>query len=607
MRVLMLVSEAPPINSGIARVAGELTERLRARGVTVDVLSANEIPRWTFGEFRFSSLALRWPKIQAKLSSYDILHVHGTVPTFSDLGLLLGRLGLAYSRPSTAIVYTHHSDIDIAGLEIPAAIYNRVHTSLLWLADHIVASTPTYASLLEDCLGPGRVSAVRFGVDAEHFQSKVHKARRFTVLFVGQLRPYKGVDVLLRAWQHVDNADLHILGDGHQRADLEALASKLKLQSVHFHGAVTEKQLKKFYARSHVLVLPSTRKAEAFGLVLLEGMAAGCVPVATNLPGVSDVVSASGFTFPVGDSAALAEILIKLRDNRQLRRDLAELATARSLATDWDYTADAYYGIYRQAYLGRQLHRMLQKEKHPAVLQKWLHKVAKTAGADRASLMLVAPKSRKLRIVAGVGLPPHVLTSTRLPLGHRMAGYVAHTGKPMFVRKRAMHGVARIFVRKDSDLTSAVILPVHYGKRQVGVLNLARGPQRLSFTAADMSWLGKLTLQVAPLLFELQDSGKFWRALREDVWTRLPRTEVRELPATRTIAPLHDTGDLVEASTTSLAHGDREAPGLLTVPPAPTPPVPAAPPDGTRRPLEVPAGSYPDVGAGVPSYNIAAG
>lgn len=607
MRVLMLVSEAPPINSGIARVAGELTERLRARGVTVDVLSANEIPRWSFGEFRLSSLALKWPKIQSMLSSYDILHVHGTVPTFSDLGLLLGRLGLAYSRPSTAIVYTHHSDIDIAGLEVPAAIYNRVHTSLLWLADHIVASTPTYASLLEDCLGPGRVSAVRFGVDAERFQSKLYKARRFSVLFVGQLRPYKGVDVLLRAWQYVDNADLHILGDGHQRAELEALAAKLKLQSVYFHGSVTEKQLKKFYARSHVLVLPSTRKAEAFGLVLLEGMAAGCVPVATNLPGVADVVSASGFTFPVGDNRALAEILINLRDNRQVRRDLAELAIARSLATDWDYTAEAYYGIYRQAYLGRQLHRMLQKEKRPAVLQKWLRNVATTAGADRASLMLVTPKSRKLRIVAGVGLPPDVLTSTRLPLGHRMAGYVAHTGKPMFVRKRAMNGVARIFVRKDSDLTSAVILPVHYGKRQVGVLNLARGPERLSFTPADMTWLGKLTLQVAPLLFELQDSGKFWRALREDIRARLPQTEAVEQPATRILVPPRNPDGLAELPTTSLAPMERHEPALRTLPAIPAPPIPTASADSHTRPLDIPVGPYPDGGTGVASYNIAAG
>lgn len=598
MRVLMLVSEAPPINSGIARVAGELTERLRARGVTVDVLSANEIPRWTFGEFRFSSLALRWPKIQSMLSTYDILHVHGTVPTFSDLGLVLGRLGLTFSRPRTAIVYTHHSDIDIAGLELPAAIYNRVHTSLLWLADHIVASTPTYASLLEDCLGPGRVSAVRFGVDAERFQSKANKSRRFSVLFVGQLRPYKGVDVLLRAWRYVDDADLHILGDGHQRRELEALAAKLKLRSVYFHGAVSEKQLKKFYARSHVLVLPSTRKAEAFGLVLLEGMAAGCVPVATNLPGVADVVSTSGFTFPVGDSTALAEILINLRDNKQIRRDLSVLSTARSLATDWEYTAEAYHGIYRQAYLGRQLDRTLERRKHPAVLQKWLHNVARMAGADRASLMLVDPRSRKLRMVAGVGMATDVLASASLPLGHRMAGYVAHTGKPMFVGKRGMHAVARIFVRKDSDLTSAVILPIHYGSRQVGVINLARGPERLAFRESDMTWLGKLALQVAPLLFRLQNDSRFWWLLRWNAWHRPVGTTVAARIGAPVLAPPRNTNKLTSAP---LAREGADTSQL--------PAVPASPLSAPTTPLEIPGPGAPelDMSATLPAHWIAAG
>jgi hypothetical protein len=170
-----------------------------------------------------------------------------------------------------------------------------------------------------------------------------------------------------------------------------------------------------------------------------------------------------------------------------------------------------------------------------------------------------------------------------------------------------MNGVARIFVRKDSDLTSAVILPVHYGKRQVGVLNLARGPERLSFTPADMTWLGKLTLQVAPLLFELQDSGKFWRALREDIRARLPQTEAVEQPATRILVPPRNPDGLAELPTTSLAPMERHEPALRTLPAIPAPPIPTASADSHTRPLDIPVGPYPDGGTGVASYNIAAG
>src|SRR5215212_1864139 len=385
MRVLMLVSEAPPIKSGIARVAGELTAGLRGAGFTIDVLSANEIRRWACKEFRISSLALHWPAIQRRLGDYDIVHVHGIVPTFSDVGLVLGRLGSRVARPTAGLVYTHHSDIDIAGLDPPVALYNWVHHRLLRLADHVVASTPSYALHLEGNVRPGRLSAVGFGVHAEQFQSPQPKPERFTALFVGQLRPYKGVDTLLRAWQQVENADLHIVGDGHERARLQALAAELGLQSVHFHGYVSDERLSEFYAQAHTLILPSNRKAEAFGLVLLEGMAAGCVPISSDLPGVRDVVANSGYTFPVDDSAALAERIKRLRDDPAGREVMGHRAIARAIATRWGRTAEAYAGIYRQVHLARQLEVVTQHR--PAtedVLQDWLQRVAEVADAQRA-------------------------------------------------------------------------------------------------------------------------------------------------------------------------------------------------------------------------------
>ncbi|HUP27504.1 MAG TPA: glycosyltransferase [Chloroflexia bacterium] len=522
MRVLMLVSEAPPIKSGIARVADKLTSGLKSRGIQVDVISANEIPRWSFKEFRFSSLGLRWRGIARNLDSYDIIHVHGTVPTFSDIALLFSRFANRRSGSGTsgpAIVYTHHSDIDIAGLDFPVRIYNSLHQKLLRLADHAVASTPTYALQLEGALGPGRTSAVGFGVNAAQFNAHTTKRDPFNVLFVGQLRPYKGVDVLLKAWKQMSNAELHIVGEGHERENLKALAVELGLQSVYFHGSVSEAQLTEFYARAHTLVLPSKRKAEAFGLVLLEGMAAGCVPVASDLPGVSDVVSTSGFTFPVGDSNALAAILKNLRDDRRERQKLSVLASARALATDWDATIEAYVGVFKQVYLGRVLEAELKKttpsnEVKPfqfktrnskfitpseGALENWLQEIVEVTQAERASLMLLSPNRRDLHIAASVGIRPDVVAETSVPVGQRMAGFAAQTQKSILVKQRNMPAIARLY-KSNPELTSALILPVHYRGRAIGVLNLARGHDRVAFTRADQLWLERLALQVAPLL-----------------------------------------------------------------------------------------------------------
>ncbi len=499
MHVLMLVSEAPPIKSGIARVAGQLTEGLRERGIQLDVLSANEIGRWTFKEFRLSSLVLHWPEIQRRLADYEILHVHGTVPTFSDVGLVLGRLGRRHARPQTGIVYTHHSDIDIRGLELPVSLYNAVHYRLLHLADHVVASTPSYAMRLESIGRPGRITPVGFGVDAARFQTQAAKPDRFQVLFVGQLRPYKGIDVLLQAWEQIDNADLHIVGDGHERRALETMAARRGLHSVHFHGAVTERELSDCYARAHVLVLPSTSRAEAFGLVLLEGMAAGCVPVASDLPGVRDVVGTSGYTFPVGDADALAARLLRLRDDRAGRETLAVRAAARAVAYAWDYTVEAYQGIYQQVYLGRLL-ETLAAGAGPTrqALDDWLQHVTYVAGADRASLMVLAPGGRELEIVASVGMDPTVAATARVRIGQRLSGFAAQTGRPLLVRPGVTPVVARLYAR-DPGLQSSLVLPIYHGGRPAGVLNLARTSARTPFTYADQQWLQRLAVQTAPI------------------------------------------------------------------------------------------------------------
>jgi len=499
MRVLMLVSEAPPIKSGIARVAGELTKGLTQYGFEIDTLSANEVKRLSFKEFRISSLGLKWPTIQAKLDQYDIIHVHGAVPSFSDIGLLLGRIGGRVARRNSALVYTHHCDIDIEGLDGPVGLYNSFHRKLIGLADHVVASTPTYAMQLEEFIEPGRLSAVRFGVRADEFYAPINKPSRLNVLFVGQLRPYKGVNVLLRAWSKVEHADLHIVGEGHERANLEALAGELNLRSVHFHGQVTDEQLREFYAQAHAVVLPSTRKAEAFGLVLLEGMALGCVPVASDLPGVSDVVGTTGFTFPIGDSDALARILLDLRDDPDII-EKSERAIGRAISSDWNYTINAYAGIYKQARLGRLLEAAnISRSRSPRALQHWLSNVMKHVGVDRASLMLVQPEGGALRIAAGVGIEPDVVAATRQPIGAGIAGFVAQTRKPIRIDGLKMPVVAR-FHKSQPRLSSSLILPIHHHGRTVGVLNLARGNDRLPFTGTDEHWLHALAVQVAPIL-----------------------------------------------------------------------------------------------------------
>src|SRR5262249_28450881 len=96
------------------------------------------------------------------------------------------------------------------------------------------------------------------------------------------------------------------------------------------------------YDRSDVIVLPSVTKAEAFGLVVLEGMAAGCVPVVSDLPGVRDLVSRAGVIVPPRNMARLRAALLGLaRDGTRLDY-LSRAARHRAQRLSWDSCVARY-------------------------------------------------------------------------------------------------------------------------------------------------------------------------------------------------------------------------------------------------------------------------
>lgn len=151
------------------------------------------------------------------------------------------------------------------------------------------------------------------------------RKKRVTILFVGRLVWYKGVDILLKAYAKMTYPDrtIVIMGNGPMRKKWERMAAGLNLKNVYFEGSVTEEE--KWQAMSHCdfLVLPSTAEAEAFGLVQIEAMASGKPVINTALrSGVTEVSrdGVTGITVPPGDADALAEAMDRLAHDGGLRR-----------------------------------------------------------------------------------------------------------------------------------------------------------------------------------------------------------------------------------------------------------------------------------------------
>jgi rhamnosyl/mannosyltransferase len=173
------------------------------------------------------------------------------------------------------------------------------------------------------------------------------------VVFVGRLRYYKGLDVLLRALVHLDSVRLLVAGTGPMEETWRALAFQLGLASrVSWLGDVPEADLPGVYAAGSVFVLPAVARSEAFGIVQLEAMAAGLPVVTTDVgTGTSFVTvhGATGLVVPPDDPEALSDAIAKLLDD-PTRASQYGAAGRRRVEAEFteERMVDAVDSIYRE-------------------------------------------------------------------------------------------------------------------------------------------------------------------------------------------------------------------------------------------------------------------
>jgi len=180
----------------------------------VDILSLQDVPRVEYGEIRLSSMSFKLPELKERFRSYDLISLHGPVPTFSDVFLLWGLRGLGPNRPQ--LVYTYHAPVDLHNFLYHFVwTYNHLQERLACLANHVVATTPSYGQFLSRYISPKKLSVIPWGVDHERFATPVRKADPFTVVYLGQIRPYKGLPVLLEAAAGIQNMQVWVIGNGH--------------------------------------------------------------------------------------------------------------------------------------------------------------------------------------------------------------------------------------------------------------------------------------------------------------------------------------------------------------------------------------------------------
>jgi glycosyltransferase involved in cell wall biosynthesis len=309
-------------------------------GHEVDVLSAQDCNFKAVGDIK---LVIDAGSISdhIKNGDYDGINIHGHTPTFSDRLLLKSKLA------GKRVVYTLHCLADYCYFKPITTLYNSMFNNVaLKLVDAVVVTSKSYYNMLHAC---SRKYIVPWGVDYNEFSGKRIPHDGYQLLFVGQMRPYKGMKVLFQAVKGID-AELSMVGDGHYRAEYEGYAHKLGLGNVHFYGVVSNDVLRRLYLSSDVLVLPSVGVNEAFGLVTLEAAAAGCAVVASDLPGVRDVVKEFGMLVKPNDSDSLKDALVTLKDKAVRKKYVSEGLGAVNKYS-WRRVAGDYAEIYESVFL----------------------------------------------------------------------------------------------------------------------------------------------------------------------------------------------------------------------------------------------------------------
>ncbi|ATQ75048.1 glycosyl transferase family 1 [Massilia violaceinigra] len=278
----------------------------------------------------------------------DVVHYHFPWP-FMDLAHFISRI----KKPS---LVTYHSDI-VRQKQL-LRLYQPLKHRFLQSVDTIVATSPNYmasSAVLDRYRDKTRV--ITYGLDKtiypEPDQARMDKWRaqigeRF-FLFVGVLRYYKGLHILLDAVANTDYPVV-IVGAGPIESELKAHAERLGLTHVLFVGALDEADKVALLTLCYALVFPSHLRSEAFGISLLEGAMYGKPMISSEIgTGTTyiNIDAETGLVVPPSDPQAFGDAMRKLWDNPELAQAMGERAEARY----WElFTAEQMAKSYTALY-----------------------------------------------------------------------------------------------------------------------------------------------------------------------------------------------------------------------------------------------------------------
>jgi phosphatidyl-myo-inositol alpha-mannosyltransferase len=268
---------------------------------------------------------------------FDVVHLHEPLAPGPTMTAMLFK--------TAPLVGTFHA----AGGSLA---YEWLRPGVRWLVRRLdirCAVSEDARAMARDALG-GEYRVVFNGIEVERVSATPPWPKDGpTIFFIGRHEPRKGLEVLLAALTELPrDVRLWVAGEG---PDTRALQVRVAGDPrVEWLGRITEEEKLARMRAADVFCAPSLR-GESFGIVLLEGMAAGTPVVASDLPGYANVARAGkdALLVPPGDAAALAAALRRVLGSPELGAQLVANGCERAERFSMARLADVYLDIYAEA------------------------------------------------------------------------------------------------------------------------------------------------------------------------------------------------------------------------------------------------------------------
>ena len=311
-----------------------LSQHACDRGLLPSAANVFMLPRsGTLGYFanawRARELLTRWQP--------DVLNAHYA----SGYGTTAALCGV---RPSLLSVWGS----DVYDFPYESALKGRLIRGNLRRATAIASTSHAMARQVQR-LTPERaeIAVTPFGVDLGRFAPDPSRRTpgQLTIGIVKSLAPKYGIDLLLRAFAGLpESCRLLVVGDGPQRAELEALARDLGIAArTEFVGAAPHAEVPAWLHRFDVYAAPSRLDSESFGVAVIEASACGLPVVVSDAGGLPEVVrdGETGLVVPRGDVPALQAALMRLVLDAALRERLGQAGRAHvEREYEWGHCVD---------------------------------------------------------------------------------------------------------------------------------------------------------------------------------------------------------------------------------------------------------------------------